>query len=373
MRLIDRYLLKELIVPTIFSFVGFFILFVAFDLNDNFQKFDRYELGATDILSYYVYVTPHLLDVVMPLSLFLGLLYCLAQHARSNELIAIRTAGVGVWRLALPYLAVGTFLSIGLFASNEWVMPEADRGAKHILHSRHSDVKSKTAAQWVERVNFNNEREGRFWHIDSFNLLTYTLVGVDITWQDEVGNTLHLGADMGRWNDNHWVFEGNVKLNQPDPLTKLPLRTLTNSLPMPDFHETPEMITGEIKINSLGRDKLAKEIRFSLQEIGDYLRRHPDLAEDKMAQLKTQWHGRLAMPLKCLVVVFMALPMGLMPGRRSIMAAVGLAIILVFSFILYSKVALALGTGNQVPGWFAGWSPALIFGSGGFWLIKRYS
>ena len=131
------------------------------------------------------------------------------------------------------------------------------------------------------------------------------------------------------------------------------------------------MITGEIKINSMSGDKLAKQVRFNLQEISDYLSLHPDLAADKVAQLKTQWHGRLAMPLKCLVVVFMALPLGLMPGRRSIMAAVGTAIVLVFSFLFYSRIALALGTGGQIPGWFAGWSPALIFGSGGLWLIKR--
>lgn len=372
MRLLDRYLLKELVVPTIFSFVGFFIIFVAFDLTNKLQMLQANELGAGDIIAYYYYHTPHLLDTVMPISLFLGLLYALSQHSRHNELTAIRAAGVNVWRLASPYLAVGIALSGTLFASNEWVMPEADRQVDRVLHSRHSDVHKKTEAQWVPRVSFKNERDERFWNIGAFNLLTYNMRQVDIGWSDDFGNTHRLFASNAHWADDHWVFE-NVELHQPDRTTGLLSRTLTNSLPMPGFKETPEMITGEIKINSMGRDKLAKAIRFNLQEISDYLSLHPDLAEDKVAQLKTQWHGRLAMPMKCLVVVFMALPLGLMPGRRSIMGAVGTAILLVFSFMFYSRIALALGTANQIPGWFAGWSPAFIFGSGGFWLIKRYA
>jgi len=196
-------------------------------------------------------------------------------------------------------------------------------------------------------------------------------VQVDVGWTDDFGQSQRLFARKGRWAGDHWVFEG-VELHQPDPQNPfLPLKTITNSLAMPGFTETPELILAEYRISSMDRSRLAKRVRFSLREISDYLTLHPNLKGSKAAELKTQWHGRLALPWKCLVVVFLALPFGLLPGRRNLMVAVGSAIALVFFFFFLSRFALAMGTGGQAPGWVAGWLPVLLFGGGGAWMIHR--
>lgn len=371
MRLLDRYLLKELIIPVVYAFGGFYLFIVAFDVFNELPRYQNNNLSAGDILAYYVYKTPQILGDVLPVALLLGMLYALSQHARHNELVAIRTAGVNVWRLAAPYLIVGILFSLTLFASNEWIMPRALNEAGRILESRHEDIHKKTAAQWTSRISFRNEREARSWNIGSFNRNTFSMVQVDVGWTDDFGNTQRMFAKKGQRKDDIWVFE-DVELHQPDPQNPfLPLKTITNSLAMPGFSETPSLILAEHKISSMDRRRLAKRVRFSLQEISDYLELHPDLKGTKAAELQTQWHGRLALPWKCLIVVFLALPFGLLPGRRNIMVAVGSAIGLVFFFFFLSRFSLAMGTGGHVPGWVAGWLPVMLFGGGGFWMIKR--
>ncbi len=359
-------------VPVAYAFGGFYLFIVAFHVFNELPRYQNNNLGAGDILQYYFCLTPELLGDVLPVALLLGMLYALAQHSRNNEMVAIRSAGVNVWRLAAPYLFVGTLASVTLFASNEWLMPRAQIKAARILESRHTDPEKKTDAQWTPgRISFRNERDHRSWNIGSFNRDTYSMVQVDVGWTDDFGNTQRMFAKSGRREGDVWIFE-NVELHQPDPQNPfLPLKTITNSLAMPGFNETPELIASEIKIGSMDRSRLAKRVRFSLREIANYLELHPRLEGTKAAELQTQWHGRLALPWKCLVVVFLALPFGLLPGRHNVMVAVGSAIGLVFLFFFLSRFALALGTGGHIPGWLAGWSPILLFGGGGTWMIHR--
>ena len=111
--------------------------------------------------------------------------------------------------------------------------------------------------------------------------------------------------------------------------------------------------------------KTAKRLRFSLAEILDYQRLHPRLSGSKADELHTQFHGRLAAPFTCLVVVLLALPFGAAPGRRNVAVGVGVSIAIAFAFFVLSRLSLVLGTGGHVPGWVAGWLPNVAFGTVG--------
>ena len=99
MRLLDRYLLRELLVPLAYCLGGFLIFYIAFDLIFQINRFLDAHLLFWDIVEYYVVTLPELLvEQVLPVSLLLALLYATTNHSRYNELTAIRAAGVGLWR-----------------------------------------------------------------------------------------------------------------------------------------------------------------------------------------------------------------------------------------------------------------------------------
>src|SRR5438874_6449983 len=133
MRLLDRYLLRELLVPLGYCLCGFLILLVFADLFSDLADFQKKKLLVSDIAEYYLVSTPELLVQVVPIALLLALLYALTNHSRHHEITAIRAAGISLWRLCLPYTAVGLVLSFVVFALNElWVPQCADR-AERIL------------------------------------------------------------------------------------------------------------------------------------------------------------------------------------------------------------------------------------------------
>ena len=90
MRLLDRYLLRELLVPLSYCLGGFLLLWIVQDLLTEISGLQKANLGGLEIAEYYLVKTPEFLVLILPMALLLSLLYALTNHARHNEITAIR-------------------------------------------------------------------------------------------------------------------------------------------------------------------------------------------------------------------------------------------------------------------------------------------
>src|ERR1700733_11393697 len=107
MRLIDRYILRELLIWLGFVLVFGLISIIAFDLIGSLNRFQEHKLLFADVLELYEVKIPGLLVLILPVILLIALLIVLANHTRHNELTAIRAAGISLWRICAPYFVVG--------------------------------------------------------------------------------------------------------------------------------------------------------------------------------------------------------------------------------------------------------------------------
>ena len=55
------------------------------------------------------------------------------------------------------------------------------------------------------------------------------------------------------------------------------------------------------------------------------------------------------------------------------LASVAIAILLTFALNFSTHLFLALGEGDRVPAWLAGWAPTLLFGAIGLYLLQLRS
>ena len=73
MRLLDRYLLRELLIPLGYCLGGFLIFWIAFDLFSELAAFQQEKLKPPEIALYYLVVTPKLLqEIILPAALLLA-------------------------------------------------------------------------------------------------------------------------------------------------------------------------------------------------------------------------------------------------------------------------------------------------------------
>ncbi|HXT38870.1 MAG TPA: LptF/LptG family permease [Candidatus Angelobacter sp.] len=372
MRLLDRYLLRELLVPLGYCLGGFLVFWIAFDLFSELGAFQQDKLKPLEIAEYYIVITPRLLqEIVMPAALLLALLYALTNHARHHELTAMRAAGVSLWRLCVPYLVVGICCSAFLFLLNEEWLPDSAERADRIRKQHTAVPAGSRDQQWQPDLKFRNDGDDRFWRIRAYNVETGEMIEPYVEWRLPDGSRRQMLAERGIRSNGVWTFF-NVRESVPDPSPDSPkVWEQTNVLAVAEFSETPEQIKSEIKISQLSSIKAAKRPQLSIEEILDYKRLHPRLRPADRALLDTQLHARLAAPWTCLIVVLIAIPFGAPSGRRNVFAGVAASIFICFTYFILQRFSLALGTGGKLPAEIAAWLPNALFAGAGIWLTAR--
>jgi lipopolysaccharide export LptBFGC system permease protein LptF len=99
----------------------------------------------------------------------------------------------------------------------------------------------------------------------------------------------------------------------------------------------------------------------SVPELKQYMTNNGDFSEARMAPYRTQFWYRFAVPFQCLVVVFIAAPLGIVYSRRGVLAGVASCIFIFFAMGFIEKLFIALGKGDRIPALAAAWSSDALF------------
>jgi lipopolysaccharide export system permease protein len=372
MRLLDRYLLRELLVPLGYCLSGFLIFWVAFDLFKEMSTFQEQRVTWMDLLEYYTVITPEFLVVVLPIALLLAMLYSLTNHARHNEITAIRAAGISLWRLCLPYFAVGFLMTAASFAINELWAPNSSAAAELILERRVPPKPGALRKNQVRDLAFTNARHGRVWKISVYDWEKAEMLAPQVFWTQADGNRIWLKSQRALYTNDVWTFYGVTAFKETGGTNAdlVPLMH-TNVFAAPEFSETPEQIHSEISIaGDLGL-RGGKKADIPITQILNYRRLHPQPSKSDHAWLETKLQGRLASPWTCMVVVLIAIPFGVPSGRRNVFVGVASSVFICFVYFVLQQLGLALGTGGHFPPWLAAWLPNILFGMTGLLLAVR--
>lgn len=80
------------------------------------------------------YLVPHYLQLAIPAALFLAVMLATRRLAATDELAAIQAAGVPLWRLLRPLLALAFLLAALMIGNEGWVQPHARHAFKTQMH-----------------------------------------------------------------------------------------------------------------------------------------------------------------------------------------------------------------------------------------------
>jgi len=130
MRLLRRYIIKELLSPFIFSLlVIIFILFVQFLL----RAIDRFLGKGIDTLTIFEYLFLNLAWIValaVPMAVLIASLMTFGRLSEDNEITAMRAAGISFLKIIRPGLTFGTIICLFLLYFNNFILPEMNFKAR---------------------------------------------------------------------------------------------------------------------------------------------------------------------------------------------------------------------------------------------------
>lgn len=358
MKILDRYVLKEFLLPFIYCFFGFIAIWFIFDLSDNLPDFLEGKVGIPILLEYYKSQVPEIIVITLPIGQLLALLYSLTAMSRSNELISMLGAGLSVTRILVPLFAVG-FVLVGVTAYfNFESAPHAAMIKKQMLREIKRGEKLETG---LAAHLYRNREDARTWFIRKISADLEQFNDLQVLQQDEEGNIIKQWyARDGSYDPitKSWIFS-RAKYVEMDTSGEITKTEMLDEIVIPGWRETPWRISSSVMNPNY----------LSVQELKDYLAYNWDFPAVRLAPYRTQLQYRYALPWVCLLVVFIAAPLGIVYSRRGILGGVATAIAIFFSLVFVSALFVALGKGNRLPAMTAAWGPMVAYLGIGLWLL----
>jgi lipopolysaccharide export system permease protein len=363
MRLLDRYLLRSFLLPFTYCLVGFFAVWLIFDLSSNAPDFIDNRVSPGSIFNFYLSQLPYIMVITLPVGLLLALLYSLGRMSQANEILAMLSAGVSLWRILLPFFAVGLAVTGASIALNYELAPEAEAKKEQLLDEMDAGQDKLEKKAYTLGHLFRNRTDNRLWYVEKMpNDLSKPLQGVQVIQQDSDTNIIEkIYARTATYDSasRSWTLEG-AKIVQYNPAGDVTAESYPPKHTISGWSETPWRIAS----STLEADKL------SVPDLKEYLQLNADFTPVQLAPFRTYLDYRWALPWSCMVVVCVSAPLGIVYSRRSVVAGVASSIFIFFLILFMGNLFLALGRGDRIPAFWAAWSPNFLFAFVGLVLLR---
>jgi lipopolysaccharide export system permease protein len=365
MKLIDKHLLREFLTAVFYCMAGFAIILIISELSGDMQRILRVKPPMHLITRFYISLLGPALQYLAPASLMLATLYTLHGLTRNNELTAMRASGISIYRILMPFLAVGFSFSVATAVLSETWIPHAIEWVQEIRENKFKPVETKV----FDLCIYLNQADHRQWIINDFDAKhPGTLRDVEIKQENESGQRKYvITAPMARYLDGQWwLFGAEIQQfgNDDNPIhQKKPLGLSPESVvEMREYNEHPDEFVSSVRPWEF----------LNIREMYHYLETNKKhLSKKDLAKKKYAFHSQIAMPWACFIVILFAIPAGARTGRQGALVAVFSAIGLLAGFYALAQVGLILGSMGLLPPIIGAWLANFVFFIIGFVMMAR--
>lgn len=161
-KILDLYLVREVMSPFLYSLLSFIVLYVIYDLSVHFNDFFEKGIAFYSLIEYYFASIPFIFVNATPVALLMAALYCLGQLGKNHEITAFQASGVGLLRISIPFFIMGVFISLLVLLANESLVPKSIATSERI---RQEEIKKRETSEmkiWTE-FSYKHPYTGRYW------------------------------------------------------------------------------------------------------------------------------------------------------------------------------------------------------------------
>src|SRR5689334_21567460 len=144
MRILDRYIFKEILFPFLIALVALtFVAFLAFsrELGWLLELIVRQSATVRDVWAISAAYIPNVLTFTIPMAVLVGILTGFGRMSSDSEAIAFRATGISMVRLLVPVMFLGSFAFVSNILLTVYIAPH--------MASRLRDVRYEFLAKQV--------------------------------------------------------------------------------------------------------------------------------------------------------------------------------------------------------------------------------
>lgn len=358
-QILDIYVIREWLFYFALLLVSFAGIYTVFDFFQLLGDIVRNHAGPGLVLDYYRYLWPQVIYLMLPLTILVATLVNFSLLTKSNQIMAIKAAGVSLYRISLPVLAIAALLSAGMFVLGDQYLPETNQrqsAYRNEIKGRPPQTSFRPDVQWIfgESSRLYNYR---FFDPDRNVFANLSVFEFD---PSNFQLTRRVYAARAFWEPHipGWVLEDGWKRDlQSGKVTSFqPFAVAT----FKELSEQPGYFKKEVRTSE---QMSAVELRHYIQDLRQ--------SGFDVIPLSVQLNRKFSYPLIAFVVSLIGVPFAFTAGRKGALSGIAVSIGIAIIYWSVSSLFEAMGNLGQLPPAAAAWSPDVLFGLGGIYLLLR--
>ena len=363
--LLDDYVMREYATNFAIVLGSFSTLFLIFTFFELIGPIFKNRTPFITVGEYLITLIPYILYNITPLCALVAVLVTFGALSRTSEITAMKSSGISLYRIITPVLVLTVLLSAGLFIFDELYLPAANRRQEALL----SVIKDKPAQtflrpdrEWISGQTNKAGEPARIFYYQYFNAEKDTFANITVFEFDPATFALRrrIFATSASWDPhlNDWVFDdGWQRTFAGETIASYHPFTVAA---FPEIKEQPAYFKKE--------DLPSQEMSYN--ELSRYI---ADLKQSGFdtQRLNVQLNKKIAYPLITLVMAILAIPFSLSMGKKGSLAGIATAVGLAITYWVIALIFESFGNVNHLPAVLAAWTPDLLFGLTGAYLLLR--
>ncbi|MCJ7833023.1 MAG: LPS export ABC transporter permease LptF [Deltaproteobacteria bacterium] len=364
MRIISRYIFREILTPFGVTLLVFTLIFLLGNLMQLIEMIVQKGVGLWDIIRLLGYTLPFLFVYIIPMTFFISILLGFLRLSSDNEVTALKASGIGFFQLLPPVLILSlacyVLTSFTAMVAQPWgeyslknlIFNIAVVQAKVTLKERVFNDDFKDLVFYIQKVSSDGEMEDVFILDQRQKDVPQTIVAKK-GWLIPNPRERSLNLRLGKGTIYNVSLDSksaqNINFKTYDLI--LPLEQMLSSQEKRERSET-ELYLHELK----------KKIR------------QTSSGEKKYFIYQIEYYKKFSLPFSCLVFGLIAFPLGLQSrlAGRSWAVILGGAVFFIYYLIL--SLAFSLGEKGSLSPMIGLWLPNVVVGALGgylFWITWK--
>ena len=359
MKKIDYYILREFSI--IFLFVSVFFVLVSFivDIFENLNKFIDNEVTNDILIDYYVASLAEMLSVTIPVTCLVASVFTYGMMVQRKEWLVLKSSGLSLYRLALPILFVGLFMSIGSFFFENNIVIKNNKIKNELREKYISKNRNKGGDKSIYENVYFQKNQDYLIAIEKYNETNQTIVNLNFIELNDGKMRRRIDSKKSIWEpvEEKWkVRDYSIREFDNSGSERMIVTSKQDSLLNLNF--TPE------DINQIG----------SSSEEVSYNQLKSQIVTLKSNGVNTvKWevdlHYKIAYSFISLIIIFCGIPLSVFRSNTTLAFGGGLSLATIFVYIVLLKFGQSLGYAGALSPFLAAWFSNIIFIILGTWLM----
>jgi len=364
MRILDRYVLREIIPPFLIALLVFtFVLIIPFIIDLAEQMIAKGVPWGT-LLQLMGTLVPGVAALTIPMALLIGILVALGRLSADREVVVLMACGVSPYRLLQPVLFIGVIC----WGVSSWVMLKAMPDANQSFREISQTIVMDRAEGEVRPRVFFEDFPGIVLYVNEVPIGGTGWSDVLAADSRNPAQPIIFLAKRGRMvidreaRTIQMMLEDGTRhsTQQADPSAYEVLR----------FEQTIVSLDPESVFPRQGPARGDREL--SIEELhakAEELRAQGISPHNQIMEI----HKKFSIPVACFVFAVLGLSLGATSRKDGKLAAFVLGIGVIFAYYIVMYGGEALAKGHWLPAWLAMWLPNFVLGAVGIVLLASRS